>query len=137
MAPTTAAATPITTEQLPAFASQLQAIKADLLAQVRQQRGGELSRADAAAEARSLEQGDWAHSDAERGLSVTLEERELAEINDIAAAQQRIADGSFGECSDCGAPIGAARLQANPVALRCIACQTQQEEHPGHGGRDH
>jgi DnaK suppressor protein len=131
MAPTTAAATPVTTEQLPAFASQLQAMKAELLAQVRQQRGGELSRADAAAEVRSLAQGDWAQSDAERGLSVTLEERELAEINDIAAAQQRISDGSFGECSDCGAPIGVARLQANPVALRCIGCQTQQEEHGG------
>lgn len=127
----TAPATPVTADQLPGFAAQLQAMKSELLAQVRQQRGGEVSRADAAAEARSLAQGDWAQTDAERGLSLTLEERELAEINDIAAAQQRLADGSFGECCDCGAPIGGARLQANPVALRCIGCQTQQEQSTG------
>lgn len=128
---TTTPATPLTADQLPAFAEQLQTLKAELLARVRQQRGGEVSRADAAAEVRAQSQNDWAQTDAERELSVTLEERELADINDIAAAQQRLADGSFGECADCGAPIGLPRLQANPVALRCIGCQTQHEQRTG------
>jgi DnaK suppressor protein len=128
---TTTPAAPLTADQLPAFAEQLQSLKAELLARVRQQRGGEVSRADAAAEVRAQSQDDWAQTDAERELSVTLEERELADINDIVAAQQRLADGSFGECGDCGSPIGLARLQANPVALRCIRCQTLHEQHTG------
>lgn len=134
MPPTTAPAVAITPAHLPAFATQLHALKADLLAQVHQQRGGAISRADAAAEARSTAQGDWAQTDAERDLSVALEERELADINHIAAALQRIADGSFGDCQDCGADIGVARLQANPMAPRCMGCQTlhEQREH-AHG----
>ena len=47
-------ATPVTPYLLPAFAAQLQAMRASLLEQLRQQRGGEISRADAAAEARSI-----------------------------------------------------------------------------------
>ena len=71
---TTTPATPLTADQLPAFAEQLQALKAELLARVRQQRGGEVSRADAAAEVRAQSQDVWAQTDAERELSVTLEE---------------------------------------------------------------
>lgn len=134
-APVVAPAIAITPEQLPAFAAQLQTMKAELLAQVRQQRGGEIGRADAAAEARSTAQGDWAQTDAERDLSVALEERELADINQIAAALQRIADGSFGDCQDCGADIGVARLQANPMAPRCMGCQSQHEQREHAHGR--
>lgn len=121
----------MTPDLLPAFAAQLQAMRASLLEQLRQQRGGEISRADAAAEARSIAQGDWAQTDAERDLAVALEERELAELNQIAAALARITDGSYGECTACGADVGVARLQANPVAERCIACQTKLEQAQG------
>lgn len=125
------AAAPVTPDLLPAFASQLQALRTHLLEQLRQQRGGEVSRAEAAADARSIAQGDWAQTDAERDLAVALEERELAELNQIAAALARIADGSYGECTACGADVGVARLQANPVAERCIACQTRLEQAQG------
>lgn len=124
-------AAPVTPDLLPAFATQLQAMRASLLEQLRQQRGGEISRADAAAEARSIAQGDWAQTDAERDLAVALEERELAELNQIAAALTRITNGSYGECTACGADVGVARLQANPVAERCIACQTKLEQAQG------
>lgn len=125
------AAAPVTPDLLPAFASQLQALRTHLLEQLRQQRGGEVSRAEAAADARSIAQGDWAQTDAERDLAVALEERELAELNQIAAALARIADGSYGECTACGADVGVARLQANPVAERCMVCQTRLEQAQG------
>lgn len=125
-------ATPVTSDMLPGFAARLQTLRNELLDQLRQQRGGEIGRADAAANARSLAQGDWAQSDAARDLAVALEERELAELNQIGAALARVTDGSYGSCTDCGADIGVARLQANPVAERCITCQTRQEQGHGH-----
>ena len=119
------------TELLPQYTQQLQALRTHLLAQLRQQRGGEVGRADAAADSRDLAQGDWAQADASRDLSVVLEERELQELNQIGAALARISDGDYGACTDCGADIPDARLQANPVAERCIACQTQAEHAHG------
>lgn len=53
--------------------------------------------------------------------------RDHDELVAVRAALQRLDDGSYGECIDCGVDIGLQRLQAFPAALRCIACQTKAE----------
>ena len=113
------------------FAAQLHAMREQTLAQLRAQRGGTLNRADAAADSRTREGDDWAQASTERDLSVALSERESAELLAIAAALQRIQDGSYGLCVDCGVAIPTARLHANPTALRCVTCQQQLETNPG------
>jgi DnaK suppressor protein len=113
------------------FASQLQAMRAETMAQLLAQRGGPLSRAETAADQRDLQSDDWAKAETERDLAIALAERESAELLAIDAALQRIADGSYGLCVDCGVAIPTARLHANPTALRCLACQERLE---GSGG---
>jgi DnaK suppressor protein len=54
-------------------------------------------------------------------------ERDLAELREIAATRARIAEGRYGLCIDCGAEIAAARLNAQPTAQRCLACQASAE----------
>ena len=53
-----------------------------------------------------------------------IEKTKLEEIRQIKAALQRIADGGYGFCTQCGEPIAAKRLAALPTATRCIACAT-------------
>lgn len=113
------------------FGSQLRQLRSDLLAQVRAQRGGRIGRAEAAAEARDNVGDDWAQADAERDLSIALEERESAELVAIDEALKRIANGSYGLCVDCGVSIATARLHANPTALRCVGCQDKAEHARG------
>lgn len=45
----------------------------------------------------------------------------------IRAALQRLDDGSYGSCVDCGSPIGEARLSVRPEAARCVECQGKAE----------
>ena len=52
--------------------------------------------------------------------AIGLETREA--LISVKAALQRIEDGSYGECTDCGEEIAAERLQARPEASRCIRC---------------
>ena len=113
------------------FAQQLLQMRTDVLAQLRGQRGGAISRAQAAVEAREQQSDDWAKADAERDLSIALEERESAELVAIDEALKRVADGSFGLCVDCGVEIGTARLHANPTAMRCVVCQEKREKAQG------
>ncbi|MDT8069050.1 MAG: TraR/DksA C4-type zinc finger protein [Terriglobia bacterium] len=65
---------------------------------------------------------DTSQVTAERGeaeaLAATLQET-LAEVE---TALQKLVDGTYGACEDCGAPIGPARLEAMPAARYCIAC---------------
>jgi RNA polymerase-binding transcription factor DksA len=54
--------------------------------------------------------------------------RDLSELRALEAARQRIADGSYGSCVDCGGDIDYERLRVNPAALRDVRCQTQHEK---------
>jgi DnaK suppressor protein len=51
-------------------------------------------------------------------------EARLREIND---AQDRLMDGVYGFCTDCGAEIGRSRLAADAAASLCVACKQLTE----------
>ncbi|MDE2400404.1 MAG: TraR/DksA family transcriptional regulator [Burkholderiales bacterium] len=54
-------------------------------------------------------------------------ERDISELREIAHALQRIDDGSYGLCADCGVKIDERRLLAQPTAIRCTHCQAEAE----------
>jgi len=56
------------------------------------------------------------------------------ERNAVEQALQRLADGSYGTCVDCGKEIPAARLQAQPEAIRCVDDQRRFEASHGTTG---
>ncbi len=45
----------------------------------------------------------------------------------IGNALIALREGRLGECSDCGEPIAFDRLKAQPMAPRCLRCQTAFE----------
>jgi RNA polymerase-binding transcription factor DksA len=51
-----------------------------------------------------------------------LEESVLTEIMQIRTALERMRDGSYGECVQCGEAIAEKRLEAIPHATLCINC---------------
>lgn len=57
-----------------------------------------------------------------------LIELSLRELREIAAVRERLANGTYGECIDCGEPIAPARLEAYPTARRCADCQSRHEK---------
>jgi RNA polymerase-binding protein DksA len=61
-------------------------------------------------------------------LSLTAATRDVNELREVEAALQRIADGTYGECVECGRDIGYERLKAYPTAMRCVVCQAQYEK---------
>jgi RNA polymerase-binding protein DksA len=56
-----------------------------------------------------------------------LDDRSLREIGEIDGALQRIVDGRYGKCLDCGRNIPAVRLRAVPTAAFCIECAREEE----------
>jgi RNA polymerase-binding transcription factor DksA len=44
------------------------------------------------------------------------------ELEEVEAALERIEQGRFGSCEQCGGAIGRQRLLAVPEARRCLAC---------------
>jgi len=70
---------------------------------------------------------DRASAESERTWSLRLRDRDRRLITKIQHALERLDDGTFGACEQCGGPIGAARLRARPVTTLCIACKTESE----------
>jgi DnaK suppressor protein len=54
--------------------------------------------------------------------------RDLDELRALEAARDRIRQGGYGECIDCGNDIGYERLKAFPAASRCVQCQERHEK---------
>ncbi len=45
----------------------------------------------------------------------------------VSAALERLEEGSYGTCVDCGKQIPAARLEVRPEAARCVEDQAKAE----------
>ena len=61
---------------------------------------------------------DLADDEALEGVDEILR----AEIGQIRLALIRIGNGTYGTCSNCGTEIDRKRLEARPIATRCIKC---------------
>ena len=63
----------------------------------------------------------------EQEFTLSLMENEGAALEKIEASLERIEDGSYGACDECGARIPKNRLNAIPYATLCVKCASQQE----------
>lgn len=65
-----------------------------------------------------------------------LGQRERQKLLSINAALQKIDDGSYGSCEECGEDIGKERIKALPFARCCIRCQSEIEKRSSISGED-
>jgi len=54
--------------------------------------------------------------------TIGLFENESERLGEINAALERIGEGTFGNCEECGQEISKDRLQAIPYARQCMKC---------------
>lgn len=71
---------------------------------------------------------DRATAESDRAFTLRLRDRERKLIKKINQALQRIEDGDFGVCQECGEEISVPRLKARPMTTLCIHCKSKQEE---------
>jgi DnaK suppressor protein len=67
--------------------------------------------------------GDATNVAAEQLSRVGAHESLLALLADIERAQEKLEDGTYGACDECGDPIGEPRLEALPWATECVQCR--------------
>jgi len=58
----------------------------------------------------------------ERSQVDALVRQARTRLDEIDAALERVAAGTYGVCVVCGRPISPARLEARPTALTCVEC---------------
>jgi DnaK suppressor protein len=71
---------------------------------------------------------DLASSVSDQGLILRMRDREAKLIRKVRDALERLEDGTFGICEECGEAIPTKRLMARPVTSLCIKCKKKQED---------
>lgn len=79
--------------------------------------------------------GDSATADLVVDLNNAAVGRDVNELRHIAAARERIKEGTYGHCLGCGLDIPYERLRAQPTAERCTPCQEVYEKTHADAGR--
>lgn len=63
----------------------------------------------------------------DREISFATRSLLVERANKLADALERLDDGAYGLCDECGEPIAPARLKAVPEVTTCIRCQDRIE----------
>ena len=87
------------------------------------ERLGESERALGASQADETgEQADLATDLVDEEIDLALESAARKKLAEVDAALQRIANGTYGICANCGKPISIDRLRAVPWTTLCLDC---------------
>ena len=69
---------------------------------------------------------DRATAESDRAFTLRIRDRERRLIKKVKEALQRIDDGTYGICEECGEEISLSRLKARPVTRLCINCKAKK-----------
>lgn len=78
----------------------------------------------------SFHLADVATDNFDRELNLDLASSEQSLLNRVDGALQKLKDGTYGVCENCGKSIGLKRLKAVPYAELCIKCKEAEEKKP-------
>jgi DnaK suppressor protein len=118
--------TPLTADRLDHLKAALRRRRAGLENQLAEHLHGR-TRAERAHDVMQQDGDDAPQRAPEREVAAALTDLERHELDAVVAALRRIERGEYGQCADCGVDIPYERLQAEPWALRCVACETARE----------
>ena len=134
--PIKAAPTPVTASEgeAPWSAAELKAVRNEIAADLERLRR-ELAEVEAEMDELISESGEGAGDDqADSGTKTFEREHEMSLVinaRDMVLQTERALDRidskTYGNCEECGSPIGKARLQVFPRATLCMICKQKEE----------
>ena len=70
---------------------------------------------------------DAAAATAERTEVIGLVDSVKRMLDDVDVALERLVDGSYGTCAECGKKIGKARIEFRPESIYCVDCKSKSQ----------
>ena len=78
------------------------------------------------------DEGDRADTERTHEISVLLSLRDKEKMLAIDEALEKLREGTYGVCEECGDEIGGGRLKVMPLAMSCVTCQSRLEKETAH-----
>jgi len=78
------------------------------------------------------DEGDRADIERTHEVSILLSVRDKEKLQGIEVALEKLREGTYGVCEECGDEIGGGRLRVMPLAKSCVGCQSRLEKEQAH-----
>ena len=78
------------------------------------------------------DEGDRADTERTHEVSILLSLRDKEKLLAVEKALEKVREGTYGVCEECGDEIGPGRLKAMPLARLCVPCQSRLEKETAH-----
>ena len=115
-----------------AYKERLLALRARLRGDVSQMADAALrkrrSEANGDLSSMPIHMADIGSDNFEQEFTLSLMQSEEGTLERIEASLERIEDGVYGKCEECGAKIPKTRLKAIPYATLCVKCAEREEQ---------
>ena len=79
----------------------------------------------------TADEGGMVQRNVAREVDQTLTDLDATDLTRIERALKSMADGSYGQCGECGCDIPFERLQIEPQTEHCVTCKGRREEASG------
>ena len=74
-----------------------------------------------------FDSADWAEKSHEEWIFLQKNNFDMALLREVEGALERLRDGTYGTCMECGMPVSRKRLDALPWARYCVTCQERHQ----------
>ena len=74
------------------------------------------------------DEADQWGAERDKNMLLKMGDRAVAYRKKLLQGLQKMSDGTYGKCEDCGCDIPASRLIARPTAEFCVVCKEQSEK---------
>jgi DnaK suppressor protein len=74
-----------------------------------------------------MDEADFASHQYSQEFNIRIHRHHHRRVQEILAAIQRLAEGDYGICEECGDEIAVDRLKVQPVTTVCLSCRRHME----------
>jgi DnaK suppressor protein len=103
-------------------------LRNEIVGKIAQEMGTKLDEDPRMSTLSTMDMGDLSQLDLDEDIDYTLLNMHIERLREVEDALDRLEEGTYGVCEDCGAPINLERLKVLPFTTCCVQCQEKREQ---------
>jgi DnaK suppressor protein len=103
-------------------------LRDEILRKIAQEMGTKLDEDPRMSTLSTLDIGDLSQLDFDENIDYTLLNMQIERLREVEDALDRLEEGTYGICEECGAAIKLERLKILPFTTYCVQCQERREK---------
>jgi len=103
-------------------------LRDEILGKIAQGMGTKLDEDPRMSTLSTMDIGDLSQLDFDENIDYTLLNMQIERLREVEDALDRLEEGTYGICEECGATINLERLKILPFTTHCVQCQERREQ---------